>query len=413
MIAILLLTGCCQLFAQGIRFVHNLDSALAMAKAEHKPIFIDFYTSWCAPCKMMSKDVFPQEKVGNFFNQTFINCKIQCDDNGIGVEVGKKYAVNAYPTTMFLNSDGELIHSAAGGLSADEFIDLAKIALDPNKNLSSLIRKWEGGQRDTAFVNHYFATLKAAWRIELAKGQFETYFYALTKAEKTGKNSFELIKLLGFPPFSPLFSFVEDNKRSFYKSVGNAVVDKYLSNTYTWYLQAMVLENGSAARRAYFAAKARFKAKNYRSYDEVAMFIEIFETFDTTGNVDIKEYQRRGTAFLDKYGANNDSYTIALTQLLGNCTGRDTDGSAGIKWMETLLARNNDPKYLNSYFYILWRNRQFDKAMEIGRQIHDEAIRGNESTAQIDGQMAMVAAYREKLAKTKAAASQNGTISNP
>src|SRR6478752_6799571 len=87
--------------AQGIKFVHNLDSALTLAKAQNKPIFIDFYTSWCAPCKVMTQDVFPQEKVGTYFNSQFINCKIQCDDKGIGVEIGKKYQINAYPTLMF------------------------------------------------------------------------------------------------------------------------------------------------------------------------------------------------------------------------------------------------------------------------------------------------------------------------
>jgi len=393
-------------FAQGIKFVHNLDSALTMAKAENKPIFIDFYTSWCAPCKVMSNEVFPQEKVGNFFNKKFINCKIQCDDNGVGVEIGKQYAINAYPTIMFLNANGELIHSAAGSLAADEFIDLANIALNPEKNLMSLIKKWNAGQRDTAFATTYFAALKEAYRTELAKSQLETYLNGLAKNEQFTKNSFNLIKLIGFPPFSPVFSLVESNKKDFYKTVGRPVIDKYLADAYTWYLRGMVMERGAAARQEYFKAKAKFKAKNYPSYDETTMFIEVFETFDTTGKVDIKEYQRRGTAFLNKYGLNNDGYTTSLASLLGNCTGRENEGAEGIVWMENLLVRNKDPRIMNLYFYIVWRNYQFDKALEIGKQIRDNAVSKNESTKEIDNQMAQVVAFKEKVAKKKAAALQ-------
>src|SRR6186713_1730770 len=93
-IPIVLLALVCSPFAlnaQGIEFMHDLDSALVKAKAENKIVFVDFYTSWCAPCKAMSKDVFPQEKVGSFFNPQFINLKIQCDDKGVGEELGKKY----------------------------------------------------------------------------------------------------------------------------------------------------------------------------------------------------------------------------------------------------------------------------------------------------------------------------------
>jgi len=403
-IATFLLAGHFRAFAQGIHFVHDLDSALNLAKTENKPIFIDFFTSWCGPCKVMTNEVFPQEKVGNFFNQQFINCKIQCDDKGIGVELGKKYLVYAYPTLMFLDPNGELIHAAAGSLSADEFIDLAKIAINPEKNLMFLMKKWDSGQRDTSFVNNYFKNLKKAYRSEFAKNQFEDYFNDLPKKDKTSKNTFGLIRLLGFPPFSPIFSFIEDNKKGFYRSVGSATIDKYLTDTYTWHLRAMALNLKPSDHQKYMEAKAKFKAKNYPAYDEIAMFLDIFETFDSTGRVDIKEYQRRGTDFLNKYGLNKEDYTINLVSLLGNCTGRENEGAAGIQWMENLMARNNNPKYLNLYFYILWRNYQFDKALVIGQEIRNNAIRNNEPTKEIDGQIVMITEYKEKIAKKKAAA---------
>ncbi len=391
--------------AQGIEFVHNLDSALMLAKAQNKPIFIDFYTSWCAPCKVMTAEVFPQAKVGSFFNSQFINCKVQCDDKGIGVKTGEKYQINAYPTLMFLNARGELIHTMAGGISGEELIDLGNIARDPERNLLSLLTQWNNGKRDTAFVNQYFGKLKSAYRTELAKSQFEEYFKSLSQKEKTSNNSFGLIKLIGYGPASPIFTFVEDNRASFNKSVGEGPVDNYLKNTYEGNLRAMVLEKGGAARNRYFEAKAKLKSKNYSTYDETAMYLSVFETFDTTGKVDIKEYQNRGTAFLDRYGKDNPSYTLGLTSLLGNCTGRENEGAAGIQWMEDLLSRNRDPRYLSLYFYILWRNYQFDKAITVGEEMKANAIREGRPTKDAESQIKMVSDLKEKKNKQKLAGS--------
>lgn len=38
------------------------------AKKEKKLIFVDCYTSWCGPCKMLAKDVFTRDTVADFFN---------------------------------------------------------------------------------------------------------------------------------------------------------------------------------------------------------------------------------------------------------------------------------------------------------------------------------------------------------
>ena len=58
--------------AQGIEFFHGTwVEALAEAKKQEKPIFVDAYTTWCGPCQMMSKNVFTHADVGAFFNENF------------------------------------------------------------------------------------------------------------------------------------------------------------------------------------------------------------------------------------------------------------------------------------------------------------------------------------------------------
>jgi hypothetical protein len=237
----------------------------------------------------------------------------------------------------------------------------------------------------------------------MAKSQFAQYFKSLSQKEKTNSNTFSLIKLLGYAPGTPIFNFVESNTAAFNKTVGLTVINDYIRNTYQGYLRGMALEKGAAARKDYFVVKEKFIAKKFSFSDEVTMYASVYETFDSTGKVDIKEYQARGTAFLDKYGRNSDFYAIGLTSLLGNCTGRENEGAAGIQWMEDLLARKREPRYLNTYFYILWRNHQFDKAITVGEEMKAIAMAKNEPVKDIESQIAMVVGYKETTRKKKLA----------
>ena len=60
-------------FSYAIDFENiSYDQALEQSK-EFKIIFVDAYALWCGPCKRMSRDVFPDEKVSAFFNKHFIS----------------------------------------------------------------------------------------------------------------------------------------------------------------------------------------------------------------------------------------------------------------------------------------------------------------------------------------------------
>ena len=58
---------------QGVLFFPGTwKQAIAKAKTENKPLFVDFYTDWCGPCKKMDKEVFTDAKVAEFYNTNFI-----------------------------------------------------------------------------------------------------------------------------------------------------------------------------------------------------------------------------------------------------------------------------------------------------------------------------------------------------
>src|SRR5688572_16644491 len=66
---------------EGIRFVRGLSwkKILKMAKEQNKYIFIDCFTTWCGPCKLMEKEVFAKKAVAEFYNQHFISVRCQMD----------------------------------------------------------------------------------------------------------------------------------------------------------------------------------------------------------------------------------------------------------------------------------------------------------------------------------------------
>lgn len=101
---------------------------LAKAKQEGKLVFIDCYTSWCGPCRAMANNVFPLSEVGDFYNDNFICAKIDME-KGEGPALREKYAVQAFPTLLYLDGDGNLVEKAVGYKQAGPLIEAGKKAL--------------------------------------------------------------------------------------------------------------------------------------------------------------------------------------------------------------------------------------------------------------------------------------------
>ena len=143
---------------KGIQFFKGTwNELLAEAKKQNKLIFVDVYTTWCRPCKVLDKDVFPNEKVGEFYNKNFINYKIDAE-KGEGLEVAKKYGVAGYPTLIYLGDKLEATVAEGAILNGDDLIGqgdkiLAKISKD--KQLSEMAEMYKSKQYDRAFIIKY------------------------------------------------------------------------------------------------------------------------------------------------------------------------------------------------------------------------------------------------------------------
>ena len=83
-----------------------------------KPVLVDFWASWCGPCRTLSPTIdeiaeeHPEIKV----------CKINIDDEA---ELAIRHGVMSVPTLMIFKN-GEIAQTAVGVRPKDEILDLLK-----------------------------------------------------------------------------------------------------------------------------------------------------------------------------------------------------------------------------------------------------------------------------------------------
>lgn len=162
------------------------EEVKAIAKAEGKYIFLDGYTTWCGPCKVMAAKIFPQKSVGDFFNKHYINLKVQLDTTAKDNDEVKgwykdahylmtNFKINVFPTYLFFSPDGELVHREIGSSDAETFIKKGNNALDPEKQYYTLVRRYEQGQKDPEFLRNLSVAARAAYDRENVKKFVDAY----------------------------------------------------------------------------------------------------------------------------------------------------------------------------------------------------------------------------------------------
>lgn len=87
-----------------------------LMKIKNKDIIVDFYATWCGPCKMLAPVL---EAVADEKSESVEVYKINIDDHA---EFSIKKNVTAVPTVMFIK-DGKIKATEVGFMSKDEVLD--------------------------------------------------------------------------------------------------------------------------------------------------------------------------------------------------------------------------------------------------------------------------------------------------
>jgi thioredoxin-related protein len=109
-----------------------MNDALAAQASNPKMIFIDMYTNWCGPCKLLDRNTFSNPDVIQYINENYYAVKFNAEGEEPVTYMNQTFgnpnydpakatrrnsqhefamhlSIRAYPTVAFLNEKGQLL----------------------------------------------------------------------------------------------------------------------------------------------------------------------------------------------------------------------------------------------------------------------------------------------------------------
>jgi thiol-disulfide isomerase/thioredoxin len=116
----------------------SFEQACLQAGATKRLVFVDFYTTWCEPCKRLDQQTWPDPSVQRWLADNTLAIKVDGEQQ---VELAKRFSIHAYPSLLFANPDGSLQGLLVGFRDSEQFVIQAQAVLDGIRNAERLRAK--------------------------------------------------------------------------------------------------------------------------------------------------------------------------------------------------------------------------------------------------------------------------------
>lgn len=305
---------------------------LAMAKRDNKLVFMDAYTSWCSPCKWMSANIFTNDSAADFYNKNFICTKADME-KGEGIMLQQRYEIRAYPTLLFIDAEGNIVHLKVGAVQTSaDFIRLANTAMNPNECYANYVKRYSQGESSPEFIYNYLKQISEAYLpVEVPLNK---YLSTQKETDYIKPGNWKIIYSFCNDMDSKEFKYLIAHQSEFIHDHSKDSVNTKISNVF---MNAIVELSRSEimSDSSYNQLKRRILASGYVGADKV-----IF-------NADLNLYQVRGDAsgFLALAYSGLDKFYSNDPEMLNN-----------IAWIVHQISK--DKKYLEKA--LVWSRRSVE-----------------------------------------------------
>jgi tetratricopeptide (TPR) repeat protein len=173
----------------------------------------------------MDKHVFTEKAVGEYFSKNFISVKLDME-KGEGKDIAVKYNVNAFPTYLFFDDEGSLVHRFTSARTKGDFINLSGKALNPESQFVTMIAKYEkGNKNENLLFDLSYSAVNALSYGETAEFAHE---YLNTQNNWLTERNLKFIADFTFNESDTLFGFMKRNREAFMGAVGLEKYDSVL-----------------------------------------------------------------------------------------------------------------------------------------------------------------------------------------
>src|ERR1700756_4231749 len=112
------------------------------------------FTDWCALCKQMDAETFAEPRLVKKMANKYVWLKLNTETEEDGKRLQQEFAILTYPTTLFLDSQGEEVDRIGRFLNAEEFTETVQSA---PKNPASMANLRKAVQEQPNSVSAHYA----------------------------------------------------------------------------------------------------------------------------------------------------------------------------------------------------------------------------------------------------------------
>ena len=225
-------------------FLTDFATAEARAKATGKPIFLDAFTTWCAPCKRMDAEVFSRPEVRALLEKDFVPLRLDMEQPAAQA-LRDRFRIGVFPTLLVFDARGEW-HRATGYLDPAELSAFAKTSLDASGNYRAWRERYTDGERDTVLLRDLAAYAKTA-----SLSERDAFEYAYLKATGDWSSPAASLRLLEGPQSlaTPLYDSLVARQDQVAALYGAPLVDERIARLLDEALFGALPAKPRAARR--------------------------------------------------------------------------------------------------------------------------------------------------------------------